>query len=196
MRWAGDEPKMPLPPIPSGHPSGCPISITTWRNLAELQSRWRRIGKNGVTTRSAEIRPQAGNDADAPPEPKAHGISSIGAIVAHVPWVPSAGLPYALFGAKSYRFKSRRQRSVIERIRPPPGFDNKSSITEDLDPPALLRRPRFESEEGAVRHEFEGATHSSFVSVGTRGISVLRAEPSHRSSRTQPMPATSTGSSR
>src|SRR5271165_2748792 len=32
----------------------------------------------------------------------------------------SAGLPYALFGAKSYRFKSRRQRSVIERIRPPP----------------------------------------------------------------------------
>jgi hypothetical protein len=68
-------------------------------------------------------------------------------------------LPYGLFSETSHVVKSQRQRSIIERTRRPFSFDNKASITEDLDPPALLRRPRFGSKEGAVRHESVGAAH-------------------------------------
>lgn len=76
-------------------------------------------------------------------------------------------LPYGLFGETSHVVKSRRQRSIIERTRRPFSFDNKASITEDLDPPALLRRPRFGSKEGAVRHESVGAAHSSLLAFSS-----------------------------
>ena len=75
--------------------------------------------------------------------------------------------PYGLFGETSHVVKSRRQRSIIEHTRRPFSFDNKASITEDLDPPALLRRPRFGSKEGAVRHEFVGAAHSSLLAFSS-----------------------------
>ena len=76
-------------------------------------------------------------------------------------------LPYGLFGETSHVVKSRRQRSIIERARRPFSFDNKASIAEDLDPPALPRRPRFGSKEGAVRHEFVGAAHSSLLAFSS-----------------------------
>ncbi len=76
-------------------------------------------------------------------------------------------LPCGLFGETSHVVKSRRQRSIIERTRRPFSFDNKASITEDLDPPALLRRPRFCSKEGAVRHESVGAAHSSLLAFSS-----------------------------
>jgi hypothetical protein len=72
-----------------------------------------------------------------------------------------------LFGETSHVVKSQRQRSIIERTRRPFSFDIKASITEDLDPPALLRRPRFCSKEGTVRHESVGAAQSSLLAFSS-----------------------------
>jgi hypothetical protein len=72
-----------------------------------------------------------------------------------------------LFRETSHVVKSRRQRSIIERTQRPFSFDNKAPITKDLDPPALLRRPRFGSKEGAVRHESVGSAHSSLLAFNS-----------------------------
>jgi hypothetical protein len=73
-----------------------------------------------------------------------------------------------LFRETSHVVKSRRQRSIIERTQRPAGVDNKTSIAKNPDHPAFPRCPRFGTEEGAVRHESEGATHSSTPRAATR----------------------------